>query len=447
MTDAGIRVATRRIPTASADALTFLHLPDTGGPRFYWSAPDEGTTLAAFGAAHVARGEGPDRLDQVGSAIRPVSSGGRDSAGFGVPKWLGGVAFDPLEASGTQWDGFPPAWFVLPAATLTQTPAGTWLTTAHADAEDRDPATTADRVAEQLAGATTAPMAAGGPRASSRPDPHRQPPLLDDSNRAALLRRIGAALAAIDRGDVAKVVAATSRTIDRGRPFDPLAILDQLRAAEPGCFHFLVSPRPGLALVGASPERLVRIDGRQLETVALAGSAPRDPDPERDRALGEALLASPKERAEHAVVVAAIRDSLNGYRLAMPMQPRLRRLAAIQHLETPISAVLPHRGDILMEAAHLHPTPALGGSPRGAALALIRALESAGRGWFGGAVGWIDAGGDGELAVVIRSVLVRGHTATAFAGAGIVAGSDPEAEVREMELKLHIVLGAIEAAG
>jgi menaquinone-specific isochorismate synthase len=221
-------------------------------------------------------------------------------------------------------------------------------------------------------------------------------------------------------------------------------VLRRLQERQPGCFHFLIEPRPGSALVGASPERLVAVDGPHVRSMALAGSAPRSADPSEDAELGTRLLASDKDLAEHRVVVDEIRAALAPARVEAPDRPSLRRLATLQHLETPLSVRLSGQGDVIALAERLHPTPALGGSPRAAAAELIAALEDAPRGWYGGAVGWTDGYGNGDLCVAIRSVLINGREVTAFAGAGIVADSDPAAEVDEIELKLAAALSGLD---
>lgn len=273
-------------------------------------------------------------------------------------------------------------------------------------------------------------------------------PAFDD---AALSGRLVAALAAIDAGRVAKVVVATSRSVPvdiSGRDVPNLA--RTIAAGAPGCTAFLYEEMAAkrYSWLGATPERLVRVRGHRLWTMALAGTAPRGRDASEDRALGAALLASDKDRREHAAVVDAIRATLAAdpdLDVVAAPAPRLRRLATLQHLETPITARSRTRLDVLDIARRLHPTPALAGSPREAALDLIAELEPDGRGWYGGAVGWIDGTGDGDLAVGIRGILLHDRQATAYAGAGLVAGSNVAAEAREIELKLAAALAPLSA--
>ncbi|MCC6415781.1 MAG: isochorismate synthase, partial [Opitutaceae bacterium] len=191
------------------------------------------------------------------------------------------------------------------------------------------------------------------------------------------------------------------------------------------------------SFIGASPERLVRVHGGMLTTEALAGSAPRGSDSAEDERLGAALLASAKDRHEHQLVLDSIVRRLKplGLQLELSSEPRLRKLANVQHLHTPVRAALPVGVRVLDVLAGLHPTPAVGGVPREAALAGIRQMENFPRGLYAGAIGWIDGHGNGEFFVGLRSALINGHRARLYAGAGIVAASQPEQELAETELK------------
>lgn len=433
-----------RAAPARLAARALLDLAPAEAPRFYWQAFDEDLALAAFGAVHRARAEGPDRWGTVAAACRAARErltlhdpAAADAEAGPAARWLGGFAFeDRLPDVGT-WEGFPAAEMSLPRATLAVRGDRAWLSVAgeeDAEALRRQAEALAARLGDWVGSDSARPVAdrsGGAGRLGEAWDPGDLP------------ERIARLIAAIRRGEAEKVVLATARSLSLEPPADPLAVLDRMRAAQMGCTHLLVSPRPGLALVAATPERLLRLRGDRIETMALAGSARRDPDPARDRALGEALLASPKDQAEHAVVVAAIRDALAPALVRAPATPRLRRLATIQHLETPIETERPAGADLLGLAARLHPTPALAGQPRAAARRLIQSAEVSERGWYGGAVGWLDGRGEGDLAVVIRGLLLRGARVTAYAGAGIVADSEPEAETREIGLKLATALSAL----
>jgi salicylate biosynthesis isochorismate synthase/menaquinone-specific isochorismate synthase len=176
--------------------------------------------------------------------------------------------------------------------------------------------------------------------------------------------------------------------------------------------------------------------------VALAGSTRRSADPSVDDHLGEQLRHSDKERSEHAIVVRRIERSLGRHAVWVESErePGLVKVANIQHLATPIHAQLAEPRSAVELAGLLHPTPAVGGEPRERALAVIEQLEELDRGWYAAPVGWMDAFEDGEFCVGIRSALLRDRTAHLYAGNGIVAGSDPTAELAETELKLGALL-------
>jgi menaquinone-specific isochorismate synthase len=182
-----------------------------------------------------------------------------------------------------------------------------------------------------------------------------------------------------------------------------------------------------------------------MHTAALAGSAPRGTSPSEDAALAQKLLLSDKDLREHRLVLDSIISCLGDLHLQMEhaAQPRLLGLANVHHLQTPLSATLPAGTHILDLVARLHPTPAVGGSPQVPALAAIDRLESFDRGLYAGPQGWVDHRGGGEFFVGLRSALIEGRSATVYAGAGIVAGSNPDKEFAETEFKFKALLEAL----
>jgi menaquinone-specific isochorismate synthase len=192
---------------------------------------------------------------------------------------------------------------------------------------------------------------------------------------------------------------------------------------------------------------LVRVRQGKLETEALAGSIGRGAGASEDAALATRLLRSEKDRREQQEVLDDIVARLAplGIQPQFPAEPQVRRFANVQHLQTPVSATLPAGVRPLDVVAAMHPTPAVGGSPRDAAVAQIRDLEGFPRGLYAGALGWLNARGGGEFFVGIRSALVEGSQARVYAGAGIVAGSTPEKEFAETELKFKAMLDALMA--
>lgn len=258
--------------------------------------------------------------------------------------------------------------------------------------------------------------------------------------RAAVAR----ALERIAAGELGKIVLARAQDVVADRPFHPLEMLNGLRQRFPGCYAFSFTRGGGSSFIGATPERLVRAGNGTLETEALAGSIGRGATASEDAALAAALLHSEKDIREQRQVLDDIVARLSplGLQPEFPAQPQLRRLANVQHLQTPIRAALPETVRLLDVVAALHPTPAVGGSPRASAMRWIREWEGFPRGLYAGALGWLNARGGGEFFVGIRSAIVEARRARVFAGAGIVAGSTPEKEFAETELKFRAMLDA-----
>jgi isochorismate synthase len=248
----------------------------------------------------------------------------------------------------------------------------------------------------------------------------------------------------IRAGRYAKVVLARQERLTLDGAADIAGALRSLRQNYPGAFVFALGT-PGGCFLGATPERLVRLDGHEVATLCLAGTIARGATPEEDARLAEELLTSAKNREEHAVVVRAIREALEPVcdELLMPDTPQIMQVRNLQHLATPVRARL--RGDrcVLDLVARLHPTPAVGGIPRADALVAIREREGYSRGWYAGAVGWVDVNGGGEFAVALRSALLLPERAILFAGAGIMGDSDPDSEYAECTLKLRPMRAAL----
>ena len=251
---------------------------------------------------------------------------------------------------------------------------------------------------------------------------------------ADAVERIGA-------GSIEKVVLARELIVEAPSAHDQGSLLGALRDLFPSCFCFCVGT-PEASFVGASPELLVRRSGAVAGTVALAGTTSRSADPAVDDHLGEAMLQSPKVREEHVIVVNRIERALRPHAVWVHGEeaPSIVKVGNLQHLATPVRAQLMEARRAIELARVLHPTPAIGGEPRDAAAELISELEGIDRGWYAGAVGWMDATDDGEFCVGLRSALLRDREAHLFAGCGIVADSDPAAELQESELKFEVLL-------
>jgi len=256
---------------------------------------------------------------------------------------------------------------------------------------------------------------------------------------------VAEALKRIHAGAYRKIVLARALDLTQTTPFLPLEALNHLRKRFPACFGFSLANGRGQSFIGATPERLARVRGRELLTEALAGSAPRGLSAMEDARQGRDLLVRTKELHEHQVVVESMVRRLRELGLAdiTVEHARLMLLPNVQHLCSPVSAMLPEGVHLLDVLASLHPTAAVGGQPRQAAQPDIARLEPFYRGLYAGAVGWLDLAGDGEFVVAIRSALMDGPHARLFAGAGIVEGSTPAEEKAETDLKLSALLEAL----
>ncbi len=358
------------------------------------------------------------------------------------PLAFGGGAFDPAAPRSELWSAFPAAHFFVPRILLTRTAASTTIGL-HVLVRDR---------AQGLADAMEVARLAVAWRQQIASQPGMDPTYdadpgltLRDLQPADQWRDLVARLAGeIRAGAMRKVVLARSVRATGTRAFAPAEVLRRLRAAYPAALRFAI-PRGNQVFVGATPEYLAEVDHGSFTTMALAGTAPRGATPDEDAALGQELVHNAKQNAEHAIVTDMLRSTLEPLSATMRINttPQLLRLANVQHLRTPIAGQLLAGRSILDLVAALHPTPAVGGMPRAAALAAIRAAEGMDRGWYAGPVGWVTPDGDGAMAVALRSGLLAGQTATLFAGCGIVGASDPDREWEESRLKLRAMLTGI----
>ncbi len=293
------------------------------------------------------------------------------------------------------------------------------------------------------------PATNGGPDGPARPVQHRGTgdsrngypgPIQTQclAGRDAWDHAVRAVLDAITTGALTKVVLARCVQVDAAHPIDPVWLLRRLERREPDRYLYAHD-----GIVGASPELLVRRAGSAITSRPLAGTAVR---PEEHGAL-TAMAESAKQRHEHAVVVDAIARTLGSSCTDLTIGPTdVLRLADVAHLATTIHANAGTRTPgALGLALALHPTPAVGGTPNDLALEYIDQLEPWGRGRFAGPVGWVDAAGDGEFAVALRCAQIDGSRALVHAGAGIVAGSESDAEWTEIDAKLTPVLRALTA--
>ncbi len=350
------------------------------------------------------------------------------------PVWTGGFAFDPQGAGSSPWSSFAPASMILPELSLCRVGDATFLTV-NLVVHPGDTAASADRVAARLVGLHPNPLPMLDPSLTDRPEIRSVLPPGDFE------AAVGVATDRIAEGEMSKVVLAREITVEAAAAHSPAAIFGALREQFPSCFCFCCGTREA-AFLGASPELLIRRSGAGASTVALAGSTRRSSDPAVDDHLGEQLLRSDKNRREQQIVAERIVRKLRPHSVWVETapEPEVVKVANIQHLATPIIAQLAEPRSAVELAGMLHPTPAVGGEPWPNAASTIAELERMDRGWYAGPVGWMDATEDGEFCVALRSALLRDREARLFAGVGVVAGSDPAAELEETEVKLQALL-------
>lgn len=374
-----------------------------GADTFVWVR--EGNGFVALGeAARFDPGAGPDRFERAAAALHELFRGadvhdGVQRPGSG-PLAFCSFTFDP-DAPGSR--------VVVPRVVVGRSGDEAWVTIVEAADDARDDA-----------------------------PPATMPAPADDE--ATFIRAVERARAGIRAGWIAKVVLARAVTVDADRPFDVASVVRRLAESYPSCFTFAFD-----GLVGASPELLIRRMGTTAEAVVLAGTAPRGATADEDAWIGAALAASPKERSEHEFAVGTARDVLElaCHELKVDAEPWLLRLANVQHLATSLRGELAEPLSALQLAGRLHPNGAVCGVPVTDALGIIRRTEPFDRGRYAGPIGWVDARGDGEIAIALRCAEIAGASARLFAGAGIVADSDPGAELAETNIKLRAMQNAM----
>ena len=418
------------------------------GGRMYWSCPRDGFALAGIGAVATFAPEGPDRFTSVDEDWAALLDGAvtenpdNGTPGLG-PILMGGFAFGANTPQSGLWEGFSSAHMIVPRLLLTSIGEKCWVTISLLVGAGGEPD-------EDLDVLTTLLEATGSPRIrsdSSQAVAAGSELTFTESRTAADWRSlVSAAVRDICAGEMQKVVLARDVHGTTSDDIDVFATLEHLRDTHRNSFVFGYW-RGDNAFVGATPERLVRLDGRDVRASSLAGTEKRGATPEEDLALSALLLASTKDLAEHSAVRDALYDALSEISddVEAAESPSLLTLPHLHHLHTPVRARLREGHSLLDVVARLHPTPAVGGTPREAALRFISDHEQLDRGWYAAPIGWIGRG-SGEFAVALRSAVIGGADATLYAGCGIVADSDPELEYGESVLKLRPMQSAIAAA-
>ncbi|NEC66569.1 isochorismate synthase DhbC [Streptomyces sp. SID9727] len=386
------------IPTAHPATGAATSLLDAYAPGARFLATPGRTLLARGAALHVPHGAQPvDR--RVADTLAEATDAGQPS-----PVVMGAIPFDHTE----------PAALSVPAELRTGPPL------------------TSDPLIALPSPGTDSP----GWRIRPVPEPE------------VYAKGVASAVERMWRGEFSKVVLARTLELTSPAPLDVPAMLQRLARRDPSGYTFALPTGPGRTLIGASPELLVSRRGRRLVANPLAGSAPRSDDLAEDVRRAAALLESAKDLHEHAVVVDAVHQALAPHcsGMAVPPRPTLIRTATMWHLSTTVTGTLsdPDTSALTLACA-LHPTPAVCGTPTATARRVLTETEPFDRGFFTGVVGWGDARGDGEWVVTIRCAEAEDRTLRLYAGAGVVAASEPEAETAETAAKFRTFLSAVGA--
>ena len=441
METAGLTV--RTVPVADPGDLA-SQLPGPGA--LAWIHGGEG--LIGWGeVARVTLPAGQDRFTAADKWLREALDGARIDDEVGAPGCgpvaFGSFTFDPAS------DG---SVLVLPRLVLGRRAGQAWVTTIGPQpASGGWPPLGAERRSGAGGSGGGPPGEQNGgspPRANTAPAPGEI--RWHDGSRTApeWERVVAAAVGRIRAGGLRKVVLARDLYASAAAPIDERLLLARLAARYPECYTFACA-----GLAGATPELLIKRQGRQVSSLVLAGTAPRGQDPAEDAALGAGLLASAKETEEHEYAAASVRDSLAPLcdQLTVAERPVLLKFANLQHLATTVDGTLSARDasgaghSVLTLLNALHPSAAVCGTPTEVAMELIRELEGMDRGRYAGPVGWVDSAGNGEWGIALRCAEIDGPRARLFAGGGIVADSDPAAELAETVTKFRAMRFALEA--
>jgi isochorismate synthase len=359
-----------------------------------------------------------DRADHVADAASPA------------PRVFGGASFAPGAAQQMPWESFGDGFLLLPTWTYH---VGERAGLSLAVCEPESPTTEQVlEVFDTIWDGLERPIGVIPSPVSVR--------RIDEADHDTWSRQVEDIRRNIQNGVFEKVVAARHCVVELETGAGSLDVLKRLEARFPGCTRFAMW-QGDAAFLGASPELLISRRGPSVLSEALAGST--------EHGDAARMMASSKEREEHQLVVRAILKALDPFcdSLRSASEPSVRELPNVLHMQTPIEGHLREPTHILSLVKALHPTPAVGGVPTNEAIQWIVEHEAQARGWYSAPVGWTDAAGDGEFVVALRSGLLRDGKAWVYAGAGIMADSDPDAEYAETELKMQALLGALHGDG
>lgn len=409
------------------------------GERFYWQNREKTMTLVGLGHAHTIQNNAKnDRFDAVEAEWKSLTKNCVKGQAALQPILFGGFTFDPQNRVDGEWTDFPEAYFALATYQLVlrdnKAYVSIHLIAQASQAEQQLEALRKERDHLIDAAQVAQVQKYTKPEITNYFEPYKDPYLASIDQVTALIKAKQAA----------KVVIARSLALQFKEQVTSPQVLAQIIDEQPESYLFGLEWHD-LLFFGASPERLVKVENGRAYSSCVAGSIQRGKTPEEDEAYGQSLLNDPKNGGEHQYVVDMIAETFrkNCVEMKIPDGPRLLKIRDIQHLYTPVEGQLNDEATILQLTKHLHPTPALGGVPRIEAMSAIRKYEPMNRGLYAAPIGWLDAEGNGEFAVAIRSAALIKDKAYLYAGGGIVADSEPQSEYEETLVKFRPMLRAL----
>ncbi len=412
------------------------------GERFYWKNREGNLALCGLGMAAKLQPDGTEKnrfiqvQEQWEALLQRVSVNASQQEMATGPLIFGGFSFMEEETEpGQLWEDFGDYQFYLPRFLLTENADRVYLTSTKLITDECD-----DHSIEQFLWEREQLLSLPHQLQTDVPSYSH----MDEKNVEEWKRAIEQSVADIRAGLMDKIVLARELDLHFDDEVPSGTVLQNLAVQQSASFIFGLESGHSCFL-GASPERLIKKEGKQIFSACLAGSTQRGQDDVSDEQLGQELLNDEKNRSEHEFVVSMMRKAMEEQciELDIPMEPILMKLANIQHLYTPVRGTSLPNTSILEFVELLHPTPALGGAPRKIAMEKISEYEQMERGFYAAPVGWMDMSGNGDFAVGIRSGLLKGNQAALFAGCGIVEGSNPESELTETKVKFTPMLNAL----
>lgn len=412
------------------------------GERFFWKDPEAQTILVGVGhTKQIQSDDATDRFYYTENEWRELIKESiilkeEDIQGTG-PIMFGGYSFDPLKGKSSLWSKFPDSLFHVPKHLLTVLNGEAYLTT-NILCTQHDELSLIEKLHEErqilINNAKLQPIIQ-----QSRMVEIRE--VVEPEEWKQSVRDL---VVGLREDELKKVVLARELRASFDKRISVESVLMQLLEEQKASFTFAFESN-GDCFIGASPERLVKKEGRNLYSTCLAGSIARGKTKAEDDQLGNTLLNDEKNLIEHQYVVDMIKEAMENecHDILIPHKPELMKMRDIQHLYTPVVGIGKADSSLLQIVNSLHPTPALGGLPQREAVNKIREIEQLDRGFYAAPIGWLDFEGNGEFAVAIRSALIQGDEASLFAGCGIVEDSDAESEYVETKIKFRPMLSAL----